>query len=110
MTTDQHPGAAEPKRFTRLPAWSERSVRKDIVYRTTVAGPLTMMAIGLRTPTRVRPAFRRCPRRSGYNDVGFEKILGVTVQGDGAGGLGWGQLIAARGLVAIAYTNREPAA
>jgi hypothetical protein len=83
-------------------------VRKDIVYRTTDAGPLTMDvyspaddAAGARRPAVVLVA--------GYSDVGYEKMLGCRFK-EMAMSVSWGQLIAASGLVAIAYTNREPAA
>jgi hypothetical protein len=81
-------------------------VRKDVVYRTTDAGPLTMdlyypadTGAGMRLPAVVLVA--------GYNDVGYEKMLGVKFKEMGMS-ISWGQLIAASGLVAIAYTNREP--
>jgi acetyl esterase/lipase len=81
-------------------------VRKDVVYRTTDAGPLTMdlyypadTAAGRRLPAVVLVA--------GYNDIGYEKMLGVKFKEMGMS-ISWGQLIAASGLVAIAYTNREP--
>lgn len=83
------------------------AVRKDVVYRTTEAGPLTMdvylpaaAAPGARLPTVVLVA--------GYNDVGYEKMLGCRFK-EMAMSVSWGQLIAASGMIAIAYTNREPA-
>jgi acetyl esterase/lipase len=90
-------------------AGMERAVlRKDIVYRTTDAGPLTMdvyspadAAGGARLPAVVFVA--------GYKDVGYEKMLGRRFK-DMAMSVSWAQLVAASGLVAIAYTNREPAA
>jgi acetyl esterase/lipase len=45
---------------------------------------------------------------AGYSDVGFEKVFGVKFK-NMAMSVSWGQLAAASGLVAIAYTNREPA-
>lgn len=45
----------------------------------------------------------------GYNDVGFERMLGSRFK-DSAWTVGWGQKIAASGMVAIAYTNRQPLA
>ena len=82
-------------------------VRKDVVYRTTDAGPLTM---DLYYPADTaadapRPAVVLV---AGYNDVGYEKMLGVKFKEMGMS-ISWGQLIAASGLVAIAYTNRQPA-
>jgi hypothetical protein len=84
------------------------TIRKDIVYRTTDAGPLTMdvyypadVTAGARLPVVVLVA--------GYSDVGYEKMLGCKFKEMGMA-VAWGQLIAASGLVAIAYTNTEPAA
>ncbi len=84
------------------------AVRKDVVYRTTDDGPLTMDLYvpadaprGTRLPTVVLV--------TGYNDVGYEKMIGVKFK-EMALAVSWGQLIAASGMTAIAYTNREPAA
>jgi hypothetical protein len=46
---------------------------------------------------------------TGYNDVGYEKMLGVKFK-EMALAVSWAQLIAASGQIAITYTNREPAA
>jgi acetyl esterase/lipase len=46
---------------------------------------------------------------AGYADAGFETRLGCKFK-EMAMSVSWGQLIASTGLVAIAYTNREPAA
>jgi len=90
----------------RIAGMERAIVRKDVVYRTTDAGPLTMdlyypadTAAGARLPAVVLVA--------GYNDVGYQKMLGVKFKEMGMS-ISWGQLIAASGLVAIAYTNREP--
>jgi hypothetical protein len=92
----------------RIAGMERAAVRKDLVYRTTGAGPLTMdvysppgLPAGARLPAVVLVA--------GYNDVGYEKMLGVKFK-EMAMSVSWGQLIAASGLIAIAYTNREPAA
>src|SRR4051812_17712520 len=83
-------------------------VRKELAYRTTDGGPLTMdvyyppdATIASRLPAVVFVA--------GYNDVGYEKMLGCRFK-DMAMSISWGQLAAASGMIAIAYTNREPAA
>ena len=92
----------------RIAGMERALVRKDVVYRTTDAGPLTLdlyspadAADGARLPAVVLVA--------GYNDVGYEKMLGCRFK-EMAMSVSWGQLIAASGMVAIAYTNREPAA
>jgi hypothetical protein len=90
----------------RIAGMERAIVRKDVVYRTTVEGPLTLdlyrpadAAAGTRPPVVVLVA--------GYNDVGYEKMLGVKFK-EMAMSISWAQLIAASGLAAIAYTNREP--
>ena len=92
----------------RIAGMEHTAVRKDVVYRSTDAGPLTLdvyspaeVANGARLPAVVLVA--------GYNDVGYEKMLGRRFK-DMAMSVSWGQLIAASGMVTIAYTNREPAA
>jgi hypothetical protein len=97
------------KRAVYTIAGTERAVvRKEVVYRTTDDGPLTMDLYraadaprGTRLPAVVLVA--------GYNDVGYEKMLGVKFK-EMALAVSWGQLMAASGLTAIAYTNREPEA
>ena len=97
------------KRAVYTIAGMERTVvRKDVVYRATDDAPLTMDLYcpadaprGTRLPAVVLVA--------GYNDVGYEKMLGVKFK-EMALAVSWGQLMAASGLMAIAYTNREPAA
>ena len=92
----------------RIDGMERATIRKDVVYHTTDAGPLTMdvyypadFTSGARLPVVVFVA--------GYSDVGYEKMLGCKFK-EMAMSVSWGQLIAASGLIAIAYTNREPAA
>ena len=92
----------------RIAGMERASVRKDLVYYTTGAGPLTM---DVYSPAGI-PAGAGLPAVvlvAGYNDVGYEKMLGVKFK-EMAMSVSWSQLIAASGMVAIAYTNREPAA
>jgi acetyl esterase/lipase len=46
---------------------------------------------------------------AGYPDAGFEKMLGCKFKDMGSS-TSWGRLIAASGMAAITYTNREPEA
>ena len=97
------------KRAVHAIAGMERAVvRKDVVYRTTDDGPLTM---DLYVPADAPPGTQlpTVVLVTGYNDVGYEKMLGVKFK-EMALAVSWGQLIAASGLTAIAYTNREAAA
>jgi hypothetical protein len=84
------------------------SVRRDVEYRITDAGPLTMDLYyppdpprGARTPAVIVVA--------GYPDAGFQKFVGCPFK-EMAATVSWARLMAASGLVGIAYTNREPAA
>ena len=103
--------------MTDEPIWKKRvvyaiagmartPVRKDLVYRTTAAGPLTLDLYapqdqGHRPPVVVLVA--------GYNDAGFEKVFGNRFKETDMV-VSWAQLLAASGLAAVTYTNREPAA
>jgi hypothetical protein len=92
----------------RIAGMEHAVVRKDVIYLTTDAGPLTM---DVYAPAELiaRSPLPAVVLVAGYNDIGYEKMLGVKFK-DMAMSISWAQLIAASGLVAIAYTNREPAA
>jgi hypothetical protein len=109
MSEDVPPDHISKRRAVyRIQGMENAMIRKDVVFRTAEAGPLTMdvyypadIASGARLPAVVFVA--------GYNDVGYEKMLGCKFKEMAMSG-SWGQLTAASGLVAIAYTNRDPAA
>ena len=97
---------SERRAVYTIPGMEQSARREDLVYRTTAAGPLTMDVY--------RPAEAAADARlpavifvAGYSDVGYEKLLGRKFK-DMAMCVSWGQLVAASGMVAIAYTNREP--
>ncbi|PYR30604.1 MAG: hypothetical protein DMF92_08165, partial [Acidobacteria bacterium] len=82
-------------------------VRRDEQYRVTDAGVLTMdlyyppdSKSGARAPAVVFA--------TGFSDVEAQKMLGCMLKEMGSY-VSWGLLTAASGLVAITYTNREPA-
>jgi hypothetical protein len=82
-------------------------VRRDLVYRSGGDEPLTM---DVYYPHEAGPS-ARLPAVvfvAGYNDVGYEKMLGRKFK-EMAMSISWGQLVAASGIVAITYTNRKPA-
>jgi acetyl esterase/lipase len=92
----------------RIAGMERALVRKDIVYRTTDAGSQTLdlyspadAADGARLPAVILVA--------GYNDVGYERMLGCRFK-EMAMAVSWGQLLAASGIVAVTYTNRDPVA
>ena len=92
----------------QMPGIDAVTVRRNVEYRTTDAGVLTMdiysppdSKSGARIPAVVVVA--------GYPDPGFQRVVGCKFKE-----MGWsiscGELAAASGLVAITYTNREPEA
>src|SRR6266480_3134919 len=91
----------------RIPGMDAVTIRRDVEYRATDSGGLTMdiyyppdWKSGSRIPAVVFV--------SGYSDLGFQKMLGCKLKDMGSY-ISWGQLTAASGLVAITYTNTEPA-
>jgi hypothetical protein len=91
-----------------IPGVDAVTIRRDVEYRATDASVLTMdiyyppdSKSGARIPAVVFV--------SGFSDLGFQKMLGCKLKEMGSY-ISWGQLAAASGLVAITYTNREPAA
>jgi hypothetical protein len=90
----------------KIPGVDAVRVRRDVEYRATDAGALTMdlyyppdAKSGERAPAVVVVA--------GYPDLGFERVVGCKFKEMGSS-VSWGQLTAGAGLVAITYTNREP--
>jgi len=91
----------------QIPGAEGVTVRQDIEYKTTEAGPLTMdiyyppdWMSGDRLPAVVIV--------SGYSDLGFQKMLGCKFKEMGSY-ISWAQLTAASGMVAITYSALEPA-
>ena len=110
----QAPQASEIIKKTavyQIPGMDAVTVHRDVVYRQTGTGDLTLDvysppapadgASGARTPAVILVA--------GYSDVGFGKMLGCRFKDMGSS-VSWARLIAASGLTAITYANREPAA
>jgi hypothetical protein len=92
----------------QLPGMDSVPIRRDVEYRKTRAGALTMdlyYPFDLKSEARA-PAVVIV---AGYPDPGFEAMVGCKFKEMGSS-VSWGQLMAASGLVAITYTNIEPAA
>lgn len=91
----------------RIAGMEDVKVRRDVEYRTTAAGALTM-------DIYYPPDFKRGARIPavvfvlGYSDIGFQKMVGCK-QKEMCSYISWGQLSAASGLAAITYTTNEPA-
>ena len=92
----------------QIPGMDAVTIRRDLEYRTTETGALTMdlyyppdWKSGSRIPAVVFV--------SGYSDLGFQKMLGCKLKEMGSY-ISWGELTAASGMVAITYSATEPAA
>jgi len=109
MSQDTQPEHISKKAVVyRIPGMDGVKVRRDVQYRATDAGALTMdlyyppgSESGARTPAVVVVA--------GFPDPGYEAKVGCKFKEMGSS-VSWGRLAAASGLAAITYTNREPAA
>ncbi len=103
----RHPMTLKPV-VLELPGMEAAKVRRGLAYRETDAGA---MALDVWTPARstageLKPVVVFA---SGFPDPGFERRLGCKVM-EMASYVSWARLIAASGLVAVTYANREPAA
>jgi hypothetical protein len=92
----------------QIPGVDAVTIQRDVPYRETDADTLTLDIYyppdsnsGARTSAVIFV--------TGYPDVGFRAQFGCK-QKEMVSYISWGQLAAASGLVAITYTNREPAA
>jgi len=90
----------------RIAGMESAVVKRDLVYRTTEAGPLTM-DIYYPADAAAETMLPAVVFVAGYNDVGYEKMLGRRFK-EMAMTVSWCQLAAASGMAAIAYTNRDP--
>ncbi len=92
----------------QIPGMDAVTVRRDVEYRATDAGSLTMDVYyppdtksGARTPAVIFVM--------GYSDLGAQRILGCRFK-EMEGFISWAQLTAASGMVAITYsTGADPA-
>jgi hypothetical protein len=91
-----------------LPGMDAVMVRRDVEYRATEAGALTMDLYYPAGATSATP-LPAIVVTLGYSDVGYQKALGCRFK-DMAMSVSLGELAAASGIAAIVYTNREPVA
>ena len=92
----------------RVAGMESAAVRRDVEFRAADGGALAM---DLYLPSDARPGTRlpAVVLVVGYPDPGYEKFLGRRFKEMGSS-VSWARLLAASGLAAIAYTNRDPAA
>lgn len=103
-----------------MPGVDAVTVRRDVPYRTTESGALGMdvyyppHAGSERTrptsvPPETQPAYLPAVVfATGFSDAGGRKMLGCAMK-EMESYIGWARLVAASGMVAIAYENRDPA-
>ena len=91
-----------------VPGMDAVTVRRDVEYRPTQAGALTMDLYYPADATSATP-LPAMVVTLGYSDVGYQKALGCRFK-EMAMSVSLGQLAAASGIVTIVYTNREPVA
>jgi dienelactone hydrolase len=102
-----------------MPGVDAVTVRRDVPYRTTDAGALGIdiyvppAGVGrvLSDPPTVsaatRPPYAAVVFATGFSDVGGRKMLGCAMK-EMESYIGWARLVAASGMVAVCYENREP--
>ena len=91
----------------RIPEVDAVEIRRDVEYRNTDAGGLTM---DLYYPPDSKDKTRMPAVMFvlGFSDVGSQKIFGCKLKDAGAY-ISWAQLAAASGLIAVTYATNEPA-
>jgi len=92
----------------RLPNEDAITVRRDVAYRESQTGALTMdiyyppdFSSGARVPAVIFV--------SGYSDPGFQKMLGCKLK-EMESYISWGKLTAASNLIAVTYSAVDPVA
>lgn len=89
----------------RIPGMESVRVRREVEYAADGAGALTM---DIYYPAEAEGGAPAVVIVAGYPDPGFEAKVGCKFKEMGSS-VSWGRLLAASGLAAITYTNREPA-
>src|SRR6185369_14970344 len=84
------------------------TVRRDVEYPASGGGTLPMDIYYPPDRTSAAPV-PAVVIVAGYPDAGFERMMGCKLKDMGSS-VSWGRLVAASGMAAIAYTNREPEA
>jgi hypothetical protein len=98
---------AKKRAVYQIPGMETLIVRKDVEYRAVDADALTL-DIYYPSEAKSETPIPAVIIVAGYPDKGFQARLGCRFKEMGSS-VSWGQLIAASGMAAITYTNREPA-
>jgi len=93
-----------------MPGVDAVTVRRDVPYRTAESGALGMDVYYPAGPERTRPTvLPAVVVATGFSDAGGRKMLGCVMK-EMESYIGWARLVAASGMVAVMYENREPMA
>lgn len=90
----------------RIPGMEAVRIERNREYARADSGPLMMDLYYPAADAALRPAVIIV---LGYRDAGYQKAVGCSFK-DAAFTQDWARLIAASGIVAITYTNDDPAA
>lgn len=90
----------------RIPGMTRVAVRRDVVYRRE--NEELVLDVYAPPDTPPHPPAPAVVLVAGFPDPGFEARVGCRFKDMGAS-TSWARLVAASGLAAITYTNREPA-
>jgi hypothetical protein len=93
-----------------MPGVEAVTVRHDVPYRVTESGSLALDVYYPPEPAASGELARRHPAVLivyGYSDAGFPNVFGRSFKEMGST-VSWARLIAASGMAAIVYSNREP--
>lgn len=90
-----------------VPGMEAVRIQRDVEYRKHDAGALTMDIYGP-PDARIDAPLPAVVVVAGYPDSGVERFLGCRFK-EMESSISWAQLMATSGLMAITYTNREPA-
>ena len=102
--TERHPMTTKRVLY-EIAGMHDVPVRRDVEYQQSSAGSLTMDVYY--PPGDATASLPAIVIVSGYADEGFLRMLGCRFK-EMASSVSWAQLLAMSGIVAIAYTNREP--
>jgi hypothetical protein len=90
----------------RLPGTDAVMVQRDLEYRSTDSGALTM-DIYYPPDSQGRERIPAVVFVAGYSDVGMQAVFGCKLKEMGSY-VSWGEVVAASGLAAITYATKDP--
>jgi dienelactone hydrolase len=105
--TPRHEATLKKLVYT-MPGTDAVTVQRDVPYRPTESGTLGMDIYRPAGSERTRPAsLPAVVFAIGFSDPGARKMLGCAFK-EMESYIGWARLVAASGMAAVTYENREP--